>query len=58
METENPQTGQRKDATLKIDGKKIHILEFLATVLSDEKLKDIFDYGVQYFLTRNTKTTH
>ena len=49
METENPQTGQRKDATLKIDGKKIHILEFLATVLSDEKLKDIFDYWGSIF---------
>lgn len=44
IETEIPDTGQRKDIVVKVDGKTIQITEFMAKALDDEKLRDIFDY--------------
>lgn len=46
IETEIPNTGQRKDIVVKVDGKTILITEFMAKPLSDEKLRDVFDYHI------------
>ena len=44
IETEIPDTGQRKDMVVKVDGKIIQITEFMSKALYDDKLHDIFDY--------------
>lgn len=44
IETEIPDTGQRKDVMVKVDGKTIQITEFMAKALSHDKLIDLFDY--------------
>ena len=44
VETEIPDTGQRKDMTVKVDGKHIQITEFMSKALYSEKLNDVFDY--------------
>ena len=44
IETEIPDTGQRKDIVVKVDGKTIQITEFMSKALYDDKLFDIFDY--------------
>lgn len=44
IETEIPDTGQRKDMVAKVDGKKIQITEFMSKALYDDKLQDLFDY--------------
>ena len=44
VETEIPDTGQRKDIMVKVDGKTIQITEFMAKALNDDKLGDLFDY--------------
>lgn len=44
IETEIPETGQRKDIVVKEDEKKIQITEFMSKALYDEKLHDIFKY--------------
>ncbi len=44
IETEIPDTGQRKDMVVIQDGKTIRITEFMATDLNSDKLDDIFDY--------------
>ena len=43
IETEIPDTGQRKDSVVKVDGKTIQITEFMSNALYDDKLFDIFD---------------
>ena len=50
IDTEISNTGQRKDISVKVDGKTIQITEFMATPLNDEKLHDLYDY---HDLTRN-----
>ena len=44
IETEIPETGQRKDLVVKEDDTIIRILEFMSKALYDAKLIDIFDY--------------
>ena len=44
IETEVPETGQRKDMVVKVDDKKIQITEFMSKTLYDEKLRDLYDY--------------
>lgn len=41
IETEIPDTGQRKDIVVKVDGKFIQITEFMARALNDDKLHDL-----------------
>ena len=43
IETEIPDTGQRKDIVVKVDG-TIQITEFMSKALYDDKLHDLFDY--------------
>ena len=50
VETEIPDTGQRKDMVAKVDGKIVQITEFMSKALYAEKLHDIFDYHIS---TRN-----
>ena len=44
IETEIPETGQRKDMVVKVDGKTIKITEFMATPLGEKKMRAISDY--------------
>ena len=44
IETEIPDTGQRKDIAVKVDGRVIMITEFMAKALYNGKLMDLFDY--------------
>ena len=45
IETEIPDTGQRKDVMVKVDGKTIQITEFMANALSHDKLLIIHGIG-------------
>ncbi len=49
MDTEIPQTGQRRDVIVKVDGKTVRITEFMATPMKKGKMKIISDY---HYLTR------
>ena len=49
IETEIPDTGQRKDMVVKVDGKIIQITEFMSKALYDDKLQDIFNYHLSVF---------
>ena len=49
IETETPDTGQRKDAVVEVDGKIIHIIEFMSGPLTRKKLQDIFDYWISIY---------
>ena len=49
IETEIPDTGQRKDMVVKVDGKVIQITEFMSKALYDDKFHDIFNYHLSVF---------
>ena len=55
IETEIPETGQRKDIVVKVDEKKIQITEFMSKALYNEKLQDICDYHESTRLDPNNK---
>lgn len=44
IDTEIPDTGQRRDITTVVDGKFIRSTEFLSTPLYDDKLSALYDY--------------
>lgn len=44
LETEIPDTGQRRDIMVKVDDDKIRITEFMVKPLNDEKLTAMHDY--------------
>lgn len=50
IETEIPNTGQRKDMMVKVDDELIQITEFMSKALDKNKLKDIFQYHVSTLL--------
>lgn len=44
IDTEIPETGQRRDITVKVDNSHIRITEFLSKALDEDKLHAMFDY--------------
>lgn len=44
IDTEIPETGQRRDITVKVDDNHIRITEFMSKALDDDKLNSMFDY--------------